>query len=486
MNSVPAPPANRVEARVLDFIRAQRMFEPGESVVLAVSGGADSLCLLQVLFGLRERFDMRLHVAHLDHMLRGSESSLDAQFVSSHARSLGLDCTVEARDVQAYRRGRRCSLEEAAREVRYAFLAEVARETGATAVATGHTRDDSVETVMLHVLRGTGVHGLRGLDPVSRLLAFPATGVDRETAPRLVRPLLPLSRDETQEYCLAKGLVARSDSSNESLSPLRNRVRLELLPYYRSLNPRFDDAVLRLSMAAREDDEHLSEAARALWLKIVSASGAEVRIDLRGFAGATRALQTRLIHQSVAHLNGSARDVAFDHIAAVRGLVSKPVGKSVDLPGCIAWRREDSSLVAFRTDMVTEVVREGVPAEPVRIAVPGETSIAYWRVTARVIEGVADASPGAFVAHFDADRLGTCLFVRRRRPGDRFRPLGMSGEKKLQDFMVDARIPAAHRDEVPIVCSESQIAWVVGWRIDDRMKVSSDTRAVLRLEFSPE
>lgn len=136
--------------------------------------------------------------------------------------------------------------------------------------------------------------------------------------------------------------------------------------------------------------------------------------------------------------------------------------------------------------MVTEAPREGAPTEPVRIAVPGETSIPCWHVTARLVEGAVDAGPGAFVAHFDVDRLGTCLFVRRRRPGDRFRPLGMSGEKKLQDFMVDARIPAAHRDEVPIVCSESQIAWVVGWRIDDRVKVSPDTRAVLRLEFSPE
>ncbi len=136
--------------------------------------------------------------------------------------------------------------------------------------------------------------------------------------------------------------------------------------------------------------------------------------------------------------------------------------------------------------MVTEAPHEGAPTEPVRIAVPGETSIPGWNVTARLIEAPVDTISGAFVAHFDADRMGTRLFVRRRRQGDRFRPLGMSGEKKLQDFMVDARIPAAHRDEVPIVCSESQIAWVVGWRIDDRMKVSPDTRAVLRLEFSPE
>jgi tRNA(Ile)-lysidine synthase len=486
MNSLPARPADRVETKVLDFIRAQRLFEPGQSVVLAVSGGADSLCLLHVLLGLRERLDIRLHVAHLDHMLRGSESSLDARFVSSHARSLGLDCTVEARDVQAYRLGRRCSLEEAAREVRYTFLAGVARETGAAVIATGHTRDDSVETVMLHVLRGAGVHGLRGLDPVSPLHALPAAGVDRGAAPRLVRPLLPLSREETQEYCLASGLPARSDSSNESLSPLRNRVRLELLPYFRSLNPRFDDAVLRLSTAARDDDEHLSEVARTLWAELASVSAEGVSIDLRGFAGATRALQARLVCQAVEHLNGSARDVGFDHLAAVRDLVSKPVGKSVDMPGCVAWRREESSLVAFRTDMVIEAPREGAPAEPVRILVPGETSIPCWHVTARLVEGAVDAGPGAFVAQFDVDRLGTCLFVRRRRPGDRFRPLGMSGEKKLQDFMVDSRIPAAHRDEVPIVCSESQIAWVVGWRIDDRVKVSPDTRAVLRLEFSPE
>jgi len=471
-----------VESAVRDSLRGTGVLEPGDTVVVAVSGGIDSLCLLYALHRLSAELQLSLHVAHLDHMLRGVESQEDARFVSSRAESLALPCSVESRDVAAYRDAHHCSLEEAAREVRYSFLREVAHRVDAVAVVTGHTRDDAVETVMLHILRGTGVHGLRGLEPASPYPYLPQDGVHRQ-ALTLLRPMLQVSRSEAEECCRALGLEPREDATNASPAYLRNRIRLELLPSMRQLNPRIDDALLRLSGLAAEDDEYLASIARGLWERIATSSKDRVDIEAAAFLESSPALQARLIFEAMVLLAGTARDVTAEHIVAVRDIAAHACGRQVDLPGSIIWRREHLALTAFRRSSAVDSTHSLMPESPVALDVPGEVEVAGGRVTARVAapgEGEADSS---CVAHIDAERAGNRLFVRRRKPGDRFRPLGMAGEKKLQDFMVDAHIPSDARDRIPIVCSSSHIVWVAGWRVDDRAKVTDRTRDVLRLEW---
>jgi len=471
-----------VESAVRDSLRGTGVLKAGDTVVVAVSGGTDSLCLLYALHRLSAKLQLSLHVAHLDHMLRGVESQHDARFVSSRAESLGLPCSVESRDVAAYRDTHRCSLEEAAREVRYSFLREVAHRVDAVAVVTGHTRDDAVETVMLHILRGTGVHGLSGLEPASPYPYLPPDGVDRQ-ALTLLRPMLQVSRVEAEGYCRALGLEPREDATNSSPAYLRNRIRMELLPSMRQLNPRLDDALLRLSGFAAEDDEYLASIARGLWQRIATNSKDHIGIEAAAFLESSPALQSRLIFEAMVQLTGTTRDVTAEHIAAVRDIAAHASGRQVDLPGGIIWRRERLALTAFRRSSAVDPTHLLMPESPVELDVPGEVDVSGGRVTARLIasgEGVTDS---CYVAHVDAQLTGKRLFVRRRKPGDRFHPLGMAGEKKLQDFMVDEHIPSDARDRIPLVCSSSHIVWVAGWRVDDRVKVTADTRDVLRLEW---
>ncbi len=473
-----------LENRVQEFIRSRCALPPGIMVVVAVSGGADSVCLLHVLHRLSGALQVKVHVAHLDHMLRGADSKEDSDFVIVQAEALGLPCTVESRDVMAHRASRRCSVEEAAREVRYSFLRSVAQKVGADVVMTGHTTDDAVETVMLHILRGSGVHGLRGLEPVAD---FPLQSREASGPPtlRVVRPLLTVSREEAREYCRDVNLGFRDGASNESVTYLRNRIRLELLPIMRQLNPRFDDALLRLAGSAVEDDNHLWGAALEAWERTVTLCPDCVRIDLAEFIESSPAVQSRLILNTLMHLSGGVRDVSYEHVTAVLSLVWKSPGKQVDLPHGIVWRRGERDLTAFFRSAEPSTCRIEAPSMPVPLVVPGQTVMPGWLVTASYVERMDDDKGEPYVAYLDLPRTGEELFVRRRKPGDRFLPLGMSGEKKVQDLMVDARIPAGLRDSIPIVCSRSQIIWVVGWHIDERVKVTADTREVLRLEFAP-
>jgi tRNA(Ile)-lysidine synthase len=218
------------EQKVLAYIRGKNLASSGDKLVVAVSGGPDSVCLLHILSGLRQELGIELHIAHLNHKLRGAESDADAEYVAGLARRLKIPATIESRDVRAYRAQHRLTLEEAAREVRYNFLAGVAEQTGAEKVAVGHTADDHAETVLMHLLRGSGTRGLRGLLPVSR---WQSSG----RSLTVIRPLLELNRQDTVDYCRAHKLKPHTDTSNLSAEPFRNRVRRHLLPELRKYNP---------------------------------------------------------------------------------------------------------------------------------------------------------------------------------------------------------------------------------------------------------
>jgi tRNA(Ile)-lysidine synthase len=463
------------EQRVIDFVLSQNLFSDGDRLVVAVSGGADSVCLLHILVQRRAELGVELHVAHLNHQLRGAESDSDAGYVSELSHKLGMPAMVERRDVVAYRDQKGISLEEAAREVRYRFLAEVAGSIGASKVVVGHTRDDHIETVLLHLLRGTGTAGLCGLQPRSVL---PYGEQSRQL--EVVRPLLELSRQETLDYCQRYNLAPHSDSSNLSPSFLRNRVRLELLPVLRSYNPGIDKALLRLADIAGDDISFIEEKASLLWKKLAGEEDDIIYLDMSRMITLPRAMQRQIFRRAVKQLRGSLKDVEADHIEAMMDFLSKPAGKKLCLPDGLTLSTEYGRLV------LASAQASICPLPPLKgtfsIKIPGETDLPGWRVRADIVQEVVGGENG-LAASFDLNKVGKELILRRRRPGDRFRPLGMKQTKKLQDFMVDSRIPRSWRDRVPLVCSSEQILWVVGWRIDDRAKVTENTKQVLRLQF---
>jgi len=463
--------------QVLRFIREHHLIPSRCRLLVAVSGGPDSVCLLHILAKLQQELDLRLHVAHLNHQLRGAESEADARYVSDLARRLDLPATIESRDVKGYQARAHISLEEAAREVRYSFLSQVARSIGADRVAVGHTVDDHVETILMHLIRGTGTRGLRGLQPCTQ---WQPTG-DSLT---IVRPLLQVSREETASYCHLHRLEPRLDASNLSLSPLRNRVRHQLLPLLKSYNPRIDKALLRTARIASDDLAFLDEEIAQLWDKIAQQQETAIILDKEGFCQLHPALRRHLLRASIDKLLGNIRDIEARHIEQIMAALTKPAGKRISLPGglvfSVGYNRyllgPDPAALSPFTTLGGEF----------QLKVPGETSLPGWHVEANIIpvEAIKDDA-GGYKAYFDLDKTGDKLVVRSRQPGDRFQPAGMSQPKKLGEFMIDAKIPQPWRHQVPIVCSPHHILWVVGWRIDERVKVTDSTKQVLCLRFEP-
>jgi len=492
-----------LELKVKDFIQRHRLVLCGQVVVVGVSGGADSVCLLNVLARWQKALDIKLYIAHLNHQLRGAEAESDSEYVASLASKLGVPATIGKCDVAAYRAERNCSVEEAARELRYDFLTGVATDVGASRIAIGHTRDDQVETILMHILRGAGTSGLRGLKPCSPV------PYERHQLSAIgyrilvIRPLLGITREETIGYCQEHQLEPRVDSSNLSLSFFRNRLRLELLPLLREYNPNVDEALLRLAEIAGDDVSFLEQQAFQLWDKVARQEGNVVYLDKRETSALPVALQRQLIRLAVDRALGDTKDVEANHIEAIRSLLSKPVGKRTSLPHGLVCRGEYDEVVLGLFSP------SPCPFPPFHgefpVKVPGETILSGWRVTAGISSVISRQSPEhsesrppfviaseakqsqqkgrSVVAEFDLHRVGTCLFIRKRQPGDRFQPLGMDMPKRLQKFMVDAKIPLTWRESIPLVCSPQQILWVVGWRIDDRVKVTENTREILRLEF---
>jgi tRNA(Ile)-lysidine synthase len=466
------------EQHVLSYIRQKNLVSGGEKLVVAVSGGPDSVCLLYILAALRQDLSIELHIAHLDHQLRGAASAADAAYVAGLARRLKIPATIASRDVRAYRARRRLTLEEAAREVRYSFLAEVAAQTGAAKVAVGHTADDHAETVLMHVLRGSGTRGLRGLLPVSR---WQSSG----RSLTIIRPLLELSRQDTVAYCSGHRLKPRTDASNLSTEPLRNRIRRRLLPELRKYNPRITDALLRLARASAGDMDYIEAEAGRLIDKVVRIEPGSVIFEKKDYLALPPALQRQLLRTSIESVLGNLKDIEADHIENILAALDKPAGRVIGLPFGLNFTIEYDSYVL--ASEVAALCPFPTLAGEIELKVPGKTAFSGWIVTAAVISppasGILAKDADGFSACLDFDRVGNQLTVRRRLPGDRFQPLGMSRPKKLNIFMIDARIPQAWRRRIPIICAGGQILWVVGCRIDERVKVRPDTKKVLRLEF---
>ena len=462
-----------------------------KKLVVAVSGGPDSLALLHALLHLRAPLSLKLHGAHLNHGLRGDAGAKDAAFVADSFSRADIPYAAENADVASYRAAHRLSLEEAARDVRYAFLGRVASEVDADAMALGHTADDQAETVLMHVIRGTGLTGLRGMEPsVRRTLG------DREVL--LVRPLLGVSRTDTQGYCRALDTEPREDESNRSLEMARNRIRRELLPLLEKHNPAVRDALVRLSRSAAKDVAHLDSEVESVWQETAREEHGYVAIDSYAFQLLAPALQAHLLRRAVALVKGDLNEIEQVHVDGMVGLIGRPPGRSLDLPGGLRFA------VGYGEATIAYADDDLCPLPPLegesRLQVPGETLIHGWRITANIVErGTNEAAgirpreavepgpgtPDGLGVYLSNELLSSELHARPRKPGDRFQPLGMAGPKKLQDFMVDSKIPRLWRDRVPLVCSSRGIAWVVGWRVADWAKVKEGETQQLQLRFLP-
>ncbi len=446
-----------------DAIRRHGLVRPGDRVVVAVSGGPDSMALLTVLDGLRERLGVSLWVAHLNHRLREAAAE-DARFVAAQAASRGLPAEVGEADVRAERR-RGESLEAAARRVRYAFLGEVASRVGAGRVAVGHTADDQVETILGGLLRGGELGALAGM-PVTRPLA---PGADVQ----VVRPLLACWRMEVLAFLAERGVPWRQDESNRDPRFARNAVRHELLPLLRErLGGDLDQRLLALAAPAGE----LAGAVHHLAAELVVEDGDVARLDVDRLLAAPRLVRRAALAAACEAVAGpgETRRRALD---GAEELLAGTSGREVDMGRGLAVRRSYGELVVSRPSSAPVAEAElGVPG---RVALP---EVGLW-VAAEALDRVPGELCGAgrWEEVADRDRAGDTLTVRTRRPGDRFEPLGAGGSRKLKDFLIDQRVPRHERDRVLVVEGAAGIVWVVGLRLDERAKVTRATQRCVRL-----
>lgn len=462
---------------VLRFIRETDQFRKGETVVVGVSGGPDSLCLLHILAGLSKTLGLRLHIAHLNHLLRGAESDADADYVSTVAHELGIPAITDRQDVNAYQRKYRLSQEEAAREIRYAFFSSVARSLNAETIAVGHTADDQIETILMHLVRGTGLTGLRGMQPLS------VWNLTDGTKLRIARPLLEVRRGETEAYCAVQGLSPRSDSSNRWGNQLRNQVRSQLIPLLREYNPNVEQGLLRTARTADIGLSYIDEDASRLWGSVAREQTEGIAIDRAEFSQLHPALKRHLIRSAIQRLLGDLQDIESVHIENILDAMTKSAGKRLSLPRGLAFYTDYGHSILTTTGENIPCPFPALEGE-CRLNVPGEVEFCGWQVKSTIINhDPVGGNKKELKACLDLDVTGERLTVRGRRRGDRFQPLGMKLNKKLQDFMVDAKIPRLWRDRVPLVCSPQHILWVVGYRIDHRARVTPSTKRILCLEF---
>jgi tRNA(Ile)-lysidine synthase len=445
--------------KVKRTVEEHRLVAPGDRVLVAVSGGADSLTLLYALYWLRKEYALELAIAHLDHGIRG-DTAEDLRVVRQAADDLGLPLIYERADVPAYADERGLNLEEAARIVRLDFLERAARRFGAVRIALGHTRTDLAETVLMHLLRGAGPGGLKGIT---------------YSTPPYIRPLLSVSRQETRDFCLRHDIPFHDDPTNLDKRYLRNAIRLELLPLLQRYNPRAEEALARAAGLLAEAEEALDWAAsRAL---------AEVRegehLSLAALAALPPAVQALAVRAFLIERLGSPRRLERVHVTKLLELIRAGRSGEVALPGGIPAVVAGGKLT---------VGKEEKPREPEgswRLPVPGEVEIAPlgWRFRAEFVPRPGSlVPPSPYIAYLDPQAVKQPLEIRPRRPGDRLRPLGLRGEKKVKNLLMEAKIPSEERDRWPLVCDQRGIVWVVGIRIAERYKVKQGTQEVLRIE----
>ncbi|MBI3780482.1 MAG: tRNA lysidine(34) synthetase TilS [candidate division NC10 bacterium] len=454
--------------KVQQTIDRHRMLAVGETIILAVSGGVDSMVLLSLFLRLRARYSASLHVAHLDHGLRGTESADAAVFVRRQCEAFQVPVTLTRVEGNALWERQGGSLEAAARDLRYRFLERVADEQGATRIALGHHRDDQAETILMNLLRGSGARGFGGIPTVLG---------------RIIRPLIERFREEIERYARSQGIPYVEDSSNRSLSYLRNRIRLELLPELaKRYNPRVADALASAASIFEAEDGLLSAMTEEqLSAVVVSRSSQEVVLRVSRMAALPAALRRRVIRHSAHLLRGDRPGLTFQQTLALERLLLGESGRGeVHAAGGIRAARAGDRMILSAREHEAKGRRE-----PFHLAVPCRTTIPGFSLSLQA--GILEDWRGdqlvedPWTALLDADRAGRELLVRSWEPGDRFIPLGMTGHKKLQDFFVDTKVPRHQRCRVPLVVSGGEIAWVVGFRVDERFKVTDSTRRILRM-----
>ena len=475
---------DKLSFSVFNTINTHRLIKTGDAVMVGVSGGPDSIALVKILHTINaaKGLHLRFVIAHLNHQLRGKAAEEDAQFVRDSAAGLSFPYVVKEVDVQKIADQTKCSIEEAARTERYRFFQEAAREQGTTLIALGHTADDNAETVLHRIIRGAGAVGLGGI-PIKRPLT-------PDSPLQIIRPLLFTWRKEIIQYLQDKRLGYRTDESNHETTYLRNKIRLNLIPLLEEqYNPNIKNTLNQLCRIFSENNEYLSsEAKKALKNATIKSDGERHVIDAYFLGKQPRIIQHRVIQEVLNNLHIPLKEITYGHYTTILDGIAK-AGKMrrFQLPGklCIQYERQQ---LHFSKESPPKPDVPLLAEIPVRI--PGTTSIgSLGQLSAEILE-IHDISPDVFKKAktkyeeiLDLATITHPLSIRGRKHGDAISPLGVNGHKKLKELFIDKKIPVEERNAMPIVVMNGRPVWVVGVCIDNGVKVTGETKKILKLAF---
>lgn len=453
------PRSNILDQKILNFISSREMICESDSILIALSGGPDSVFALHFFHKYKRKFGIQLAAVHVNHSIRGKEADQDEKFARELCGKLGIHFYSKKVNVPAYSRKNKISIEEAARILRYGAIEKIAAEFKYNKIVTAHNLDDNAETVFMNLLSGTGISGLSGI-PVSR-------------GP-IIRPLLPVAKREILNYLGKNRIEFRIDSSNLENDYRRNFIRNRIFPLIKeNLNPSFEDAILRTSMNLSGSLNFLESAVEAGIAKFVKGrkNSVEINVDLFGseYGGIAGEILRRIMKNKFSH------DFISEDFRKIHSLVSKQKGRKFIFPGGISAVREEHSIAIQLPD------KKITDSES---AVKSGDALAFGSKKMKILKIPASKikfAPGGKVEFLDADKLDDIFIFRRWKSGDKFIPLGMSGFKKVSDFLNDCKINAAEKKNQFVLLNRNQIVWIVGLRIDNRYKITKETKRAYKL-----
>ncbi len=459
-----------MKEKVIKFIEKHKMLAMGDKVLVAVSGGPDSICLLHILYSLRELYNIELLVIHINHLLRGKEADQEEEYVRDLSREWNIPFYGFKKDIKSLSKLKGISIEEVGREVRYNLFIKMKASHQVNKIALGQHGDDNAETIIMRLLRGTGPEGLAGIPPY------------REDG--IIRPLLACSREEIEEYCRNNKLFPKIDKSNLEPIYFRNKIRLEVLPYLEQYNNNLKRNLQNLSEIVGEQQDYIKGEMDKLWKDNIHKEMEDIKIDISWINNLSNFEQKEMLRRSIERVKGNLKDIEYKHIQLILEKLREDNNTiwEIDLPNNIKIERQYNKLLVRegkskdRKDFYYPLVIEGKTLIP---EINGEFNL---YLVEREDVDIIKSSPTR--GYFDIQKIEGPIFVRNRIPGDKFKPSGNLGTKKLKDFFIDKKIPREQRDTIPLVVGENGIIWVTGYRVDERYIVDEKTKTILIIEFN--
>ena len=448
--------------KVKETIDEYNMLISGDKVLVSISAGPDSMVLLHILLKLKNIYDIDLNLFHLDHLTRKGQSSIEAQFVKELSEKLGLKLTLNVKSAEDYAKKRGLSFETGARELRLNLIQKVANQENITKIATGHNANDLSETILMRLMRGTGTKGMIGIPP---------------TQGKYIRPLIYIWRYEIEKFCHNEGIIYKTDQTNLESYYFRNAIRNRLIPLMREINKKdFLKNLINFSKIYLEEDRFLNSLTKKIYYKISEKKDRDVYIPLIELKNLPIALNRRLIRLAIEDVKGDILDISFSSVEnIIESLRNKVDYFEFNLPKFIKVFRDKEDIVIKKIEKQKIFFKRDIPIEGSCII----ESLNLLIETKIMDKKDVKIEPNKKIAYLDYESLAPPLFVRPWIYGDRFIPLGLKKEKKLQDFFIDEKIPREKRKIVPILVDSKKIVWVVDNRIDERVKVKPETKKVL-------